>query len=146
MLIVERNQEIVNWNISSDINKLIFAKTLLETCGTKNSFLMRAVANVILNRFLYEKEIDEEMNFVKCITDPYLFLCWKDYKKMDLIDLEGVNFKKCFLIANKALKGNLVDNTLSSINFHKKVEFPDWATGLVGVVSIEDFIFYNNCD
>ena len=141
----DRNKLLRKMKLNNNLNKLVFAKTLFKITGG-NITLMKSVANVILNRFVYEYEIDEEITFVKCITDKSLFACWRDFKFMDNIDLENAVFQKCFRFANDALNGMVEDDTFSSINFHKKSEFPSWATGLKPVCEVSDYLFYNNCD
>ena len=131
----DRNAFIKKMNLSNNVNNLIFAKTIFKV----------ADGNVNLNRFFYEYDIDNEMTFIKCITDVSLFECWKDFKSMDLIDLNSDFFQKCFAVAKKALMGKLVDNTFSSIKFRKKSELPSWAIGLKFVKMVDDYLFYNNC-
>ncbi len=141
----DRNKNISKMKLNNNVNKLVLAKTLFKIAGD-DDVLMRSVANVILNRFMYECEIDEQITFVKCVTDKSLFACWGDFKSMDNIDLENNVFKKCFRFSNDVLNGIIKDDTLSSIKFHKKSEFPSWATGLKPVHKVSDYLFYNNCD
>ena len=140
----DRNAFIKKMNLSNNVNNLIFAKTIFKVADG-NVNLLDDVANVILNRFFYEYDIDNEITFIKCITDVSLFECWKDFKSMDLIDLNSDFFQKCFAVAKKALMGKLVDNTFSSIKLRKKSELPSWAIGLKFVKMVDDYLFYNNC-
>lgn len=141
----DRNKFIKSMKLNNNMNKLILAKTLFKIAGSDDT-LLKAVANVILNRFVYEYEIDNEITFIKCITDVSFLPCWKNLKFMDNIDFDDMVFKKCFEFSSNVLKGNLKDDTFSSIKFHKFGEFPSWATGLKSVKSVSDYLFYNNCD
>ena len=145
--IENRNNQIRKMKLDNNFNKLVFAKTIFKVVGeNQNIELLKAVATVVMNRFLYEYEIDDEMTFVKCITNVDLFPCWKNLKSMDEIDLQNCFFKKCFSLALKMLNGKVEDNTLSSIKFKKVSECPVWAVGLKYVKAIDDYLFYNNCD
>ncbi len=141
-----RNLMIKNFNLCNNMNKFIFAKTLFKSISLFDENLILALSNVILNRFLYEYNIDSEINFIKCITNTSFFPCWKNLKEMDEIDISNSNFKLCLDFADKALKGKLDDNTFSSFNFHKKSFYPTWSIGLKSVAIIDDYLFYNNCD
>lgn len=141
----DRNKNISKMKLNNNVNKLVLSKTLFKIAGDDDA-LMSSVANVILNRFMYEYEIDEQITFVKCVTDKSLFVCWKDLKSMDNIDLENKVFQKCFRFSNDVLNGNIKDDTFSSIKFHKKSESPSWAIGLKPVKELSDYLFYNNCD
>lgn len=143
----DRNLLIKKLNLFNNMNLFVFAKTLFKSVDNNfNDELLFSVANVLLNRFFYEYNIDNDISFVKCITNTSLFPCWKNFKEMDLIDFDSNHFSKCLYIANLSLKGNLNDNSFQSIAFHKKNSFPQWAIGLKAVFKIDDFLFYNNCD
>ncbi|MBD5398887.1 hypothetical protein HDR60_05300 [bacterium] len=141
----DRNKFIKKSKLNNSMNKLILAKTLFKIAGS-DELLLNAVANVILNRFLYEYEIDNEITFIKCITDISFLPCWKDLKSMDNICIDNSVFKKCFNFAGFVLSGKLKDDTFSSIRFHRVGEFPSWAIGLKYIKDVSGYLFYNNCD
>jgi hypothetical protein len=125
---------------------LVLAKTLFATAGAGSMELLEAVANVALNRFLYERDISARASLVGVLVGGSVFPCWRDPRSMDSVGPECEGFGVCLRMARRALSGHLADNTFSAIRFHKRGELPLWATGLVESAAIGGCLFYNNCD
>jgi hypothetical protein len=125
---------------------VVFAKTLLATAGAGGMELLEAVANVALNRFLYERDISGRISLVDVLVDGSVFPCWRDPRAMDSVGPQCDGFGVCLRMARRALSGHLADNTFSAIRFHKRSELPIWATGLVESAAVGGYLFYNNCD
>jgi hypothetical protein len=145
MIMGEREREIAAIAAkSSDV--LVFARTLLHTAGTDSLPLLEAVANVALNRFLYERDISGGARLVDVLTDPRMFPCWRKPRAVPALDASDAGFGICFRLARRALAGLLPDNAKGAIRFRRRDCFPLWATGLAGCAAFGEYVFYNNCD
>ena len=54
--IENRNNQICKMKLDNNFNKLVFAKTIFKVVGeNQNIELLKAVANVVMNRFLHHR-------------------------------------------------------------------------------------------
>ena len=120
MIIEMKEKFIKKLKLNSNINKFVFAKTLFSLSKNPTEKFLDLVANVLMNRFVYEAEISDEIpNIVALLTS---FECWNDSKSMDKIDIYNLCFKKCLIIASKVLVGELNENFSSILYFQKNVK------------------------
>ena len=120
MIIDERSKFIKKFKLNSNINKFVFAKTLFAMNAYIDNKFLNLVANTIMNRFIVEIEISDDIPSVISILTS--FDCWKNLKFMDSIDINNENFQKCLKVASEVLSGKLNENFSSVLSFHKKSE------------------------
>ena len=122
-MIEDREKFIKKLKLDSNINNFILAKSLFSLQNFSKNFL-EMVANSVLNRILYEMELNEKMSeVVKVFTSVRLFPSWKNFKNMDLIDVNSESFKSCLSIAKTALSGKLKILNLIRLNFVRLIKF-----------------------
>ncbi|MDR2099155.1 MAG: hypothetical protein LBO78_03995 [Rickettsiales bacterium] len=99
----------------------VFAKTLLMSVGADNPALLEAFASMLLNRFLYEREIDGAVGIVGILADAREFSCWRDARAMDGVDFSSPEFRVCLRVARRALEGRLADSVNGAMRFERAV-------------------------
>jgi hypothetical protein len=115
----------------------VFAKTMLASVGASDERLMEAFASMALNRFLYEKDLEDGASLVSVLTDEDEFPCWRDVKAMDGIDLASEGFRLCLRVARRALSGCLADSMRGATRFSV-----DWGNGRKGM-RVGRYMFFN---
>ncbi len=144
-MIEDREKFIKKLKLDSNINNFILAKSLFSLQNFSKNFL-EMVANSVLNRILYEMELNEKMSeVVKVFTSVRLFPSWKNFKNMDLIDVNSEFFKSCLSIAKTALSGKLKNSKFDTIEFCKVDKIPFWAVNVKPCCVIDDYAFYDVC-
>lgn len=146
-MIIKENREkfIEKLKLSSNVNNFIFAKSLFSLRNYSKNFL-EIVANSVLNKILYEIELNEKMpEIVKIFTSVLLFPAWKNFKNMDSIDLNSEDFKICLNVAKKALSGKLKNSEFDVVEFYKVDRIPFWAGNIKPCCVIDDYAFYDVC-
>ena len=130
-----------NLKLNSNVNKFIFAKTLFALSPNPSDDFLDLVANTLMNRFVYEVEISDEMpSFVDAFVS---YECWKNLKKMEQIDITNPCFKKCLKIASEVLMGKLNEKFSSILCFHKKSESHILTNNLVPKFVVDGFSFFD---
>jgi spore germination cell wall hydrolase CwlJ-like protein len=106
-----------------------------------------AVAWVIRNRVAKGRAYLGKTIKDVCLKS-YQFSCWNyDDPNQDL----PLNFKKTSAeyqiileVVKQVLDGTCIDNTQGSTHYHNKNVSPSWANSKIPVVTIGNYVFYNN--
>ena len=144
--------------MASDNDVLDLARTIYGEARGEQAIGKRAIACVVLNRFLSNKgylkggTISETCK--KHATDKrtgrvvYQFSCWDDkdpnFKKIK--DATPEDLGECYEVAKETLTGVYHDITCGSLHYHAKNILPWWAKGKKPVIAIGGHLFYNNID
>ena len=141
MIVGTKENFIKKLKLNSNINKLVFAKTLFAITKNPSDEFLEIVANTFMNRFVVEAEMTDEIpNIVMMLSSNK---CWKDLKFMDEIDFDSDLFKKCLKIANRILMGEL-DNKFSFVlSFHKKSESHLLTNNIKPIFEVDGFSFFD---
>ncbi len=141
MIIENRKSFIKKLKLNSNINKLIFAKTLFALHKNPRDEFLILVANTVMNKFVADAEMmDEIPSIVKILTS---FGCWKNVKFMENIDLKNTLFQKCLKIADDLLNGNFDEKFGGILCFHKKSESHLLTKNVKPKFEVDDFSFFD---
>ena len=141
MIIETKENFIKKLKLNSNVNKLVFAKTLFAMTQNPSNEFLELVANTMINRFVMEAEITDEIpNFVMMLST---YKCWKDLKFMESIDFKSDLFQKCLKIASRVLMGNLNNEFSFILSFHKKLESHLLTNNIKPKFEVDGFSFFD---
>lgn len=104
-----------------------------------------AIACVIMNRVGYKNWPN---SVAKVCLQPWQFSCWNqnDPNRERILNASGDWFDRCKEIAQKAIDGDLVDETLRSTHYHTPNVKPSWSRGKKAVFKSHGHLFFNDID
>lgn len=127
------------------------ARTIWGEARGEGELGMRAVANVIMNRYAQAKKSQGKARqfgaSVEAICQkPFQFSVWNvgdpNFSKMVSVTPENKEFRLALDIAEKALKGSLKDITSGADHYHTAAVNPSWSRGKTPVQIINSHQFY----
>lgn len=144
--------------MTNEIDILDLARTIYGEARGEKAIGKRAIACVVLNRFMsrknYLKGATISETCKKNATDRktgrvvYQFTCWdpRDPNYRIIKDATPSELGECYEIARDVLSGVYKDITCGSLHYHALSISPWWAEGKKGVVMLGHHVFYNDID
>lgn len=131
--------------VNEDRQVDIMARTIWGEARNQGLAGQQAVANVIMNRV--KKGGWYGATPAEVCKKKYQFSCWLEndpnYKKLINVDSSDRQFVQCLDVAQKAINGEIGDNTGGATEYHTKDIKPNWNYNkLQKTASIGDHIFY----
>ena len=134
----------------------ILARTLYGEARGEGDEGLEAVANVIMNRYKkpkwYTGYVLVANKKIPSIAETCLkkaqFSCWNkndvNFNLLQQVSISDDIFKKCILVAQRAINGDLVDFTNEATFYHTKNIIPKWAKGHSPCYECGNHLFYND--
>lgn len=131
----------------------ILARTLFGEARGEPVRGLEAVASVILNRVARAVEQGGWWwgnTITEVCLKPWQFSCWNDddpnRARIEAVDGTNRIFRTCQRIAERALRGELIDETHGATHYHTRQVSPAWARGRQPSAEIGRHLFYNEIE
>jgi hypothetical protein len=129
---------------------VVLARTIFGEARNQPYKGMEAVAMVVVNRTKYGNAYGEDGAVENVCLKPSQFSCWNEgdpnRDKILAVGKNNATFSKCVSIAQRAVSGELIDETNGATHYHTRSVSPNWSSGKIPCFEVGDHIFFNDID